>query len=200
MEAVDLKRLLEDIAGDAAFEALGRGVHIDLRAEETCHLQGARDLLHSAFENVLRNALRYTDEDTTVTVELQCSRSSVSVTVSDQGPGIPEQDLVHVFEPFYRVAKARDRQSGGTGLGLAITDRTVRLHGGSVEAFNRFQGRPLNLHEFSGIPNSRRRTAAGIGCGTAGVSRTIRRLGLSSKVDPKRRARLPLGQHIRGGI
>jgi len=140
LEAVDLKRLLEDIAGDAAFEALGRGVHIDLRAEESCHLQGARDLLHSAFENVLRNALRYTDEDTTVTVELQCSRSSVSVTVSDQGPGIPEQDLVHVFEPFYRVAKARDRQSGGTGLGLAITDRTVRLHGGSVEAFNRPKG------------------------------------------------------------
>jgi two-component system sensor histidine kinase CpxA len=140
LEPVDLKQLLEDIAADAAFEAIGRGVRIDLRAEEACQIEGSRELLHSAFENVLRNAVRYTNEGTTVTVELQCSRSSVSVTVSDCGRGVPEQDLAHVFEPFYRVAEARDRESGGTGLGLAITDRTIRLLGGSVEAFNRPKG------------------------------------------------------------
>ena len=140
LEPVDLKQLLEEIAADAAFEAIGRGVRIDLRAEAACRIEGARELLHSAFENVLRNAVRYTNEDTTVTVELQCSHSSVSVTISDHGPGVPEQNLTHVFEPFYRVAEARDRQSGGTGLGLAITDRTIRLHGGSVEAFNRPKG------------------------------------------------------------
>lgn len=140
LEPVELKQLLEEIAADAAFEAVGRNVRIDLQAEQACQLEGARELLHSAFENVLRNAIRYTDEGTTVTVELQCSHSSVSITVSDHGPGVPEQDLAHVFEPFYRVAEARDRQSGGTGLGLAITDRTIRLHGGSVEAFNRPKG------------------------------------------------------------
>jgi two-component system sensor histidine kinase CpxA len=140
LEPVDLKELLEEIAADAAFEAIGRSIRIDLQAEQVCQIEGSRELLHSALENVLRNALHYTNEGTTVTVELQCSHSSVSVTVSDCGPGVPEQDLAHVFEPFYRVAEARDRQSGGTGLGLAITNRAIQLHGGSVEAFNRPKG------------------------------------------------------------
>jgi two-component system sensor histidine kinase CpxA len=65
---------------------------------------------------------------------------------------VPEQDLPHVFEPFYRVAEARDRESGGIGLGLAITDRTIRLHGGSVEAFNRPKG---GLSVCMSFPTSR---------------------------------------------
>ena len=73
-------------------------------------------------------------------VDLECTAKTVSVTVSDQGPGVPEPDLPHIFEAFYRVAEARDRQSGGTGLGLAIAERTARLHGGAVAALNRPKG------------------------------------------------------------
>jgi signal transduction histidine kinase len=139
-EPVDLNGLLEEIVNDAAFEAVARNVQIEFLASSKCVLQGASDLLRSAFENVLRNAIRYTAASTAVVVELECNSKLISVTVNDHGPGVPEKDLPHLFEPFYRVAEARDRQSGGTGLGLAIAERTVRLHGGSMEALNRPKG------------------------------------------------------------
>jgi two-component system sensor histidine kinase CpxA len=139
-EVVDLKQLLENIIVDAEFEAENRNVRIDLNACETCILNGSPELLRSALENVIRNAIRYTAPGTVVLVELQCTRNNTSVTVSDSGPGVPEKDLPHLFEPFYRVAEARDRTSGGTGLGLAITERTVRLHRGTIEALNRPKG------------------------------------------------------------
>jgi two-component system sensor histidine kinase CpxA len=139
-EAIDLNALMQDVVNDAAFEAVSRNVEIEFQARPGCVLRGARDLLRSAFENVLRNAVRYTAAGTAVKVDLECAPNTVSVTVSDQGPGVPETDLPHIFEAFYRVAEARDRQSGGTGLGLAIAERTVRLHGGSVGALNRPKG------------------------------------------------------------
>jgi two-component system sensor histidine kinase CpxA len=139
-ELIDLHALLQDVVNDAAFEAVSRNVEIEFHAHPGCVLQGVRDLLRSAFENVLRNAVRYTAAGTAVKVDLECTAKTVSVTVSDQGPGVPEEDLPHIFEAFYRVAEARDRQSGGTGLGLAIAERTVRLHGGAVGALNRPKG------------------------------------------------------------
>jgi two-component system sensor histidine kinase CpxA len=140
METIGFNGLLQDVVNDAAFEADSRNVQIEFVACENCELRGVRDLLRSAFENVLRNAVRYTAAASAVKVELECNSKLLSVTVSDHGPGIPDEDLPHIFEPFYRVAEARDRQSGGTGLGLAIAERTVRLHGGSVEALNRPKG------------------------------------------------------------
>jgi two-component system, OmpR family, sensor histidine kinase CpxA len=140
MESIHLNTLLEDVVNDAAFEAASKNVEIEFQARLDCTMNGVRDLLRSAFENVLRNAVRYTAAGTVVRLDLECAGKTVSVTVSDQGPGVPEQDLPHIFEAFYRVAEARDRQSGGTGLGLAITERTVRLHSGSVGALNRPKG------------------------------------------------------------
>lgn len=140
LEPVDLNAILQDLVNDAAFEASGRNVKIELATAGECVLEGSADLLRSAFENVLRNAIRYTAEGTSVSVELACNSGRPSLTVSDHGPGVPEKDLPHLFEPFYRVAEARDRQSGGVGLGLAIAERTVRLHGGSVAAMNRPKG------------------------------------------------------------
>lgn len=140
MEVIDLNALVQDVVNDAAFEAVSRNVEIEFQAHPGCVLKGIRDLLRSAFENVLRNAVRYTAAGTAVKVDLECNAQAVSVTVSDQGPGVPEPDLPHIFQPFYRVAEARDRQSGGTGLGLAIAERTVRLHGGALGALNRPKG------------------------------------------------------------
>jgi signal transduction histidine kinase len=139
-EPVDLKQLLEEVIVDADFEAANRNVHIDLAACGSCIIDGWRELLRSAFENVIRNAIRYTGAGTAVTAELQCMHNNTSVTVTDNGPGVPEENLAHLFEPFYRVGEARERTSGGTGLGLAITERTVRLHQGTIEALNRPKG------------------------------------------------------------
>jgi signal transduction histidine kinase len=96
--------------------------------------------LHSAIENVIRNAIYYTHTGTSVEVRIESSGTPpgllVHLIVRDHGPGIPEAELVHIFRPFYRVTESRDRQSGGAGLGLAIAERIVRLHHGTIRATN----------------------------------------------------------------
>jgi two-component system, OmpR family, sensor histidine kinase CpxA len=101
--------------------------------------------LHSAIENVIRNAIRYTGAgnsvpENSVDVQLESANTatpaSVRLLVRDYGQGVPESELVNIFQPFYRVADDRNRQSGGTGLGLAIADRVVRIHGGTISARN----------------------------------------------------------------
>ena len=103
------------------------------------------DLLRSAVENVVRNATRYTAEGTTVEVRLERQRAAngeeeIIVRVLDSGPGVPDEALHKIFEPFYRLDDARNRQTGGAGLGLSIADRAIRLHGGQLRASNRKEG------------------------------------------------------------
>jgi two-component system sensor histidine kinase CpxA len=105
---------------------------------------GDRGLLHSAIENVVRNATRYTREGTAVKIRAEKSREWGSpeavIRVTDSGPGVPEDSLEKIFHPFYRIDDARGRSTGGVGLGLAITDQAIRLHGGSVKASNLPEG------------------------------------------------------------
>jgi two-component system sensor histidine kinase CpxA len=137
--AVDLARLVGDIAADADFEALAKGCGVNVSAEVPCKVMGAETLLRSAIENVVRNAVRYTAEGTDVDVILSCD-DEILITVRDRGPGVPDDQLDELFEPFYRIADSRDRESGGTGLGLSIAQRAVRVHGGSVRALNAADG------------------------------------------------------------
>jgi two-component system sensor histidine kinase CpxA len=101
-------------------------------------------LLHSAIENVVRNAIRYTREGTAVEIHLEKTESAAGaeaiVRVTDCGSGVPADALEKLFQPFYRLDDARGRQTGGVGLGLAITERAVRFHGGRVAATNRPEG------------------------------------------------------------
>jgi two-component system sensor histidine kinase CpxA len=101
-------------------------------------------LLHSAIENVVRNAIRYTREGSTVEIHLEKlkynDREEAVVRVADCGVGVPPEALEKLFQPFYRLDDARGRQTGGVGLGLAITERAVRFHGGRVTATNRAEG------------------------------------------------------------
>jgi two-component system sensor histidine kinase CpxA len=140
MAPVDMAELLEELTADADFEARGRNCKVKVVSTKNCLVKGSRELLRSAIENVLRNAVRHTAENTEVTVALRLETDGGSpraeIEVRDKGPGVPEASLADLFSPFYRVGDARDRKQGGTGLGLAITERAVRLHGGRVWAAN----------------------------------------------------------------
>lgn len=141
---IDLEALVREVANDADFEAKGRGRGVALMESAPCLLNGNREALSSAIENILRNAVKYTHEGTTVearlaVVEREGRRYALFQTL-DKGDGVPEEDLERLFLPFYRVSEDRSRQSGGAGLGLAITQRAAAFHGGSVRAENAPQG------------------------------------------------------------
>ena len=142
--AVNLGGMLHEICKDADFEAQSRNCRVKCVIADACIVMGHAGLLHSAIENVVRNATRYTREGTEVEIRLEKAQDAngaeAVVRVTDSGPGVPEEDLHKLFRPFYRLDDARNRQTGGVGLGLAITERTVRLHGGRVKAANRPEG------------------------------------------------------------
>jgi two-component system phosphate regulon sensor histidine kinase PhoR len=103
-------------------------------------LRGDPAKLHDAITNLVANASTYSPEDTVVRIEARPIDRFVALSVTDQGPGIPEEDLSRVFERFYRVDKSRARVPGGTGLGLAIVRHLIELHGGRVRAENQPAG------------------------------------------------------------
>jgi two-component system sensor histidine kinase CpxA len=143
MRRTDLNALVSDIVSDAQWEASERKCRVDLVSDGDCHVDANPDLLRSAVENIVRNAVRYTTPGTAVEVQVQCrsvDAGAAVIRVSDRGPGVPAAELPNIFRPFYRVADARDRKSGGVGLGLAIAERVARVHGGSVHAENRAGG------------------------------------------------------------
>ncbi len=152
--SAELGDIVGDVVKDANYEAGASRRIVTLGSSLTVNVQGRPRLLHSAIENVVRNALRYTAEGTAVEVSMSQSDGRVVISVRDHGPGVPEAALVHLFEPFYRVDDAREREGGGYGIGLAITERTIRRHGGAVRARNHPGGRllvklelPLNRSE-----------------------------------------------------
>lgn len=137
MTTVDVTDLVGHIVDDARFEAQKRKVTVSMVAEKEYQVRGNAELLHSAIENVVRNAIRYTEAGTSVDVSLGLGDPSrVLLVIRDHGKGVPETDLQRIFQPFYRVSEARDRESGGVGLGLAIADRVLRIHRGAIRAEN----------------------------------------------------------------
>jgi two-component system sensor histidine kinase CpxA len=140
MMDLDLADVLSQVARNAEFESKEPHGAIKLTSAANCIVRGNAELLHSAIENVIRNAIRYTDGGTSVEIRMEPRSSSsgakIRILVRDYGPGVPESELKNIFQPFYRITDARDRQSGGTGLGLAIADRVVRIHGGMIRAEN----------------------------------------------------------------
>ena len=95
------------------------------------------DMLRSAIENIVRNAIRYTHKDTTVNVQLVSQTNGwASIKITDKGKGVPEESLTDIFKPFTRVDDARSRNNGGYGIGLSITHRIIQAHQGEVIARN----------------------------------------------------------------
>jgi two-component system sensor histidine kinase CpxA len=136
----DLCDILNEVVDDAAFEAVAANREVLLDDCASCPLRGHPELMRSALDNVLRNAVRHTPEGTAVTATLTVEDGVAEVVVRDRGSGVPEEHLESLFDPFSRVADARERATGGAGLGLAITRRAVELHQGSVIARNHPDG------------------------------------------------------------
>jgi len=136
---VDVAGILEEIVADAAYEARSRDCSVSLEMTEHVRVVGIEAWLRSALENVIRNALRYTVDGTEVRV-LCSTGDGITIAVRDHGPGIPAAEIESVFEPFIRIAEARDRSSGGVGLGLAIAKRAIEFHNGEIRAANHPDG------------------------------------------------------------
>lgn len=134
---IDLVALLNQLCADVGFE--GKSQAISTQFDTLLHeaiVASTSDLLHKCFENVLRNALNHSPPGGTILVALREEQSRYVVTVEDQGPGVPPEQLESIFNEFHRVDSARTRESGGYGLGLAIALRAVQRHGGEICAVN----------------------------------------------------------------
>jgi len=135
-ENVNLSEVLEALVENARIEAEPRWVRLELQVPDILIVEGDRELLFRALENIVRNAVNYSPHGALVQLSAQPQGEDALVEITDQGPGVPNELLERIFEPFFRVGKAREHESGGQGIGLAITARVVALHGGSVRARN----------------------------------------------------------------
>jgi signal transduction histidine kinase len=135
-EPVDLVEMVDQIADDARFEA---GARIDVDAPVPVTVRGAPDLLWSAVENIVRNAVKHGGAGSPVEIALHPDAGMVNIEVLDRGPGILDQHLGDIFEPFFRSNPAQNNVDGH-GLGLAIAKRVVETHGGRITAANRAGG------------------------------------------------------------
>ncbi len=142
--ACDVRNLVQGVMADVAPDLEARDQRIEIAIDEGADtLRGDPAKLHDALRNLVANAITYSPAHTAIRIDASRPHGVdgfVALSVSDEGPGIPDEDLSRVFERFYRVDKSRARDPGGTGLGLAIVKHLVELHGGTVRAENRTEG------------------------------------------------------------
>jgi two-component system phosphate regulon sensor histidine kinase PhoR len=131
------RAVLADLAGPMRKKQITAALTVDADAVVVA---GDATKLHDILRNLGDNAVTYSPDDARIELAARTEHGEIVMTVADEGPGLPESDLVRVFERFYRVDKSRARDPGGTGLGLAIVKHLVELHGGSVKAANRTTG------------------------------------------------------------
>jgi len=139
IETYDLSDLLYKLTQDAQFEAQSKD-QVHLQQPDKNPLTGQPELVSRAVENILRNAIRYTPDDGRVFLQVDMHKDTVVIRIEDEGEGVPEDSLKHLFEPFYRVEASRNQQSGGYGVGMAIAEQAIRTQGGTIEASNRSSG------------------------------------------------------------
>ncbi len=141
MSPIDLGDVLSEVAENVNFECKFDRVSIESGREVDVVVAGYRGALLSAIENVVRNAVRHSPQDGAVTVSLSCNSDEVNIEIKDDGPGVTEDELPGLFEPFFRTRESAEKDGNdGTGLGLAIARRAVELHKGDISAQNRSEG------------------------------------------------------------
>ena len=134
-ESVNIREVIQSVIATLGDEAEKRAVHLRMSdvPERPARVFGNRDYLHQALRNLVDNAIKYSKEGGgDVIIGVQEEEDRLCVRVSDEGIGIPEGDLPHIFDTAYRALDARSLQRGGTGLGLAVAKRVVELHGGEI--------------------------------------------------------------------
>lgn len=135
-ELISLNDLIDNVLHDANFEAVATGATIHYQGNGEIKVTGDAGMLHSAIENLVRNALFYSGREGRIEVTLAKANDSAVITVRDNGPGVPEAALPLLFKPFYRVDDSRGTTTGGMGLGLAIVRNALTAHGGTAVARN----------------------------------------------------------------
>jgi two-component system sensor histidine kinase CpxA len=143
---VEITAMLREIVDSCGLEAKARDVAVDTRMVDQAIVEGDAELLRRAFENVLRNAIRYTAPGTVIDLTCEGRDEAIVVSVRDRGPGVSDEDLSRLGEPFFRVDESRDAASGGVGLGLSIARRAVQLHHGTLVAENAGPGLRITIN------------------------------------------------------
>jgi len=141
---ISLSELVVDLLPDMQYEASRSNASITTSIADECSLRCDPEMVRSCIENVIRNAIRYTPSNGLIHVEtltetIMGQRLAI-VRISDSGPGIPEQEIKSVLEPFYRADKAKHWRQDGFGIGLAIADRAAQMHGGKIAIWNGLTG------------------------------------------------------------
>jgi len=129
---LDFSDLVIEVCEQQRNQAKSKGVELKLTKTVPAMMEGDSSRLRQMVRNLLDNAIKYTPDGGEVSIELQQANGNFELRVSDNGIGIPRDDLPHIFDRFYRVDKARTRAEGGTGLGLSIVKQVVEAHGGNV--------------------------------------------------------------------
>jgi signal transduction histidine kinase len=139
-EFARVKDIVDEVVCDCAMEAEMRDCRIEVNGGFDGEVEGNRELFRRAVENVLRNGIRYTPEHSTIDVSITGDSHAAVISIRDHGPGVPEDALAKIFDPFFRVDEARDAKSGGSGLGLSIAKHAVQRHHGTITAENASPG------------------------------------------------------------
>lgn len=139
-EPIDLTAMVSDIVTDARQRAEKQGMVVESTLPQGMMLNGNPSLMESVFRNLIENAINYSGGTKVAVSLMEDSSDQFTITVTDDGSGIPEQHLPKIFERFYRIEKGRSRKAGGTGLGLAIVHSAVRFHGGDITIANLPEG------------------------------------------------------------
>jgi two-component system sensor histidine kinase CpxA len=145
VEEVCLSDILREVVRDCQLEAEHRGCQVEVDAPEDVRTLGDAELLQRAIENIIRNAIRYSPAGARVETSLVVNEAHTVLSVRDYGPGVPEDLLPKIFNPFFRVDESRDTATGGIGLGLAIAQRAIRLHHGDLRAANANPGLVVSI-------------------------------------------------------
>jgi signal transduction histidine kinase len=140
LEVTHAADIMDEVMHDCAVEAEIRGCKIALTGQLGGEIRGNPELLRRAVENVLRNGIRYSPENSTIDVSMAEDSNAAVIAIRDYGTGVPEDALAKIFDPFFRVDESRDATAGGSGLGLSIAKQAVLVHHGTIKAENASPG------------------------------------------------------------
>ena len=146
-QRVELYTLLQQAVQELAKKARSSQVKLSMGQPVSGFVYGNPSLLYRAFYNLIENAIKYNRRDGDITVSMDMNGKCAVIQVADTGYGIGQEDLVHIFEPFYRADKSRSQRIPGSGLGLAVVKMILDKHGGKIEVVSELnQGSTFKIY------------------------------------------------------